>query len=140
MAEACSGGRPQHNGMRRLADRTKRLTNHPAIIAGGLATARTLHQIGVPCLVFEAAREMRPLGAGINMQPNAVRELYERLAYPLTRSLRSRPLPRKREVKAAHTGKLSCFLFGISTCLPFNIASARAIRRRVECGMITSSI
>ncbi len=44
---------------------------------GGLATALTLHQIGVPCVVFEAAREMRPLGVGINMQPNAVRELYD---------------------------------------------------------------
>ncbi len=44
---------------------------------GGLATALTLHQIGVPCVVFEAVREMRPLGVGINMQPNAVRELYD---------------------------------------------------------------
>lgn len=44
---------------------------------GGLATALTLHQIGVPCVVYEAAREMRPLGVGINLQPNAVRELYE---------------------------------------------------------------
>ncbi len=53
----------------------------PVLIAGGgiggLATALTLHQIGVPCVVFEAAREMRPLGVGINMQPNAVRELYD---------------------------------------------------------------
>lgn len=44
---------------------------------GGLATALTLHQIGVPCLVYEAVREMRPLGVGINLQPNAVRELYD---------------------------------------------------------------
>ena len=44
---------------------------------GGLATALTLHQIGVPCIVFEAIREMRPLGVGINLQPNAVRELYD---------------------------------------------------------------
>ena len=44
---------------------------------GGLATALTLHQIGVPCIVYEAVREIRPLGVGINMQPNAVRELYE---------------------------------------------------------------
>jgi 2-polyprenyl-6-methoxyphenol hydroxylase-like FAD-dependent oxidoreductase len=44
---------------------------------GGLATALTLHQIGVPCTVFESAREMRPLGVGINLQPNAVRELYD---------------------------------------------------------------
>src|SRR6187402_3619313 len=44
---------------------------------GGLATALTLHQIGVPCVVFETVRQMRPLGVGINMQPNAVRELYD---------------------------------------------------------------
>jgi 2-polyprenyl-6-methoxyphenol hydroxylase-like FAD-dependent oxidoreductase len=42
---------------------------------GGLATGLTLHQIGVPCLVLESAQEMRPLGVGINLQPNAVREL-----------------------------------------------------------------
>ena len=57
------------------------MTTHPVIIAGGgiggLATALTLHQIGVPCVVFEAVREMRPLGVGINLQPNAVRELYD---------------------------------------------------------------
>ena len=57
------------------------MTKHPVIIAGGgiggLATALTLHQIGVPCVVFEAVREMRPLGVGINMQPNAVREIYD---------------------------------------------------------------
>ena len=39
--------------------------------------ALTLHQIGVPCIVFEAVREMRPLGVGINLQPNAVREIYD---------------------------------------------------------------
>ncbi|HEY0300814.1 MAG TPA: flavin-dependent oxidoreductase, partial [Rhizomicrobium sp.] len=57
------------------------MTDGPVIIAGGgiggLATALTLHQIGVPCLVYEAVREMRPLGVGINLQPNAVRELYD---------------------------------------------------------------
>ena len=57
------------------------MTDSPVLIAGGgiggLATALTLHQIGVPCVVFEAVREMRPLGVGINMQPNAVRELYD---------------------------------------------------------------
>ncbi len=44
---------------------------------GGLATALTLHQIGVPCVVFEAVRDMCPLGVGINLQPDAVRELYD---------------------------------------------------------------
>lgn len=57
------------------------MIDNPVIIAGGgiggLATALTLHQIGVPCVVFEAVREMRPLGVGINLQPNAVRELYD---------------------------------------------------------------
>lgn len=42
---------------------------------GGLALALTLHQIGVECTVFESVRELRPLGVGINLQPNAVREL-----------------------------------------------------------------
>ena len=53
----------------------------PVIIAGGgiggLTLALTLHQIGVRCLVIEASREMKPLGVGINIQPNAVRELYD---------------------------------------------------------------
>jgi 2-polyprenyl-6-methoxyphenol hydroxylase-like FAD-dependent oxidoreductase len=57
------------------------VTDSPVIIAGGgiggLATALTLHQIGVPCIVFETARDMRPLGVGINLQPNAVRELFD---------------------------------------------------------------
>jgi 2-polyprenyl-6-methoxyphenol hydroxylase-like FAD-dependent oxidoreductase len=57
------------------------VTDKVVIIAGGgiggLATALTLHQIGVPSIVYEAVREMRPLGVGINLQPNAVRELYD---------------------------------------------------------------
>jgi len=57
------------------------MTDNLVIIAGGgiggLTTALTLNQIGVRCIVFEAARDMRPLGVGINLQPNAVRELYD---------------------------------------------------------------
>ena len=53
----------------------------PVLIAGGgiggLTLALTLHQIGVPCRVLESSREMRPLGVGINIQPNAVRELHD---------------------------------------------------------------
>ena len=44
---------------------------------GGLALALTLHQIGVPCRIFESVRSLKPLGVGINLQPNAVRELYD---------------------------------------------------------------
>ncbi|MDF3415889.1 flavin-dependent oxidoreductase [Sulfitobacter sp. M57] len=54
--------------------------NSPVIIAGGgiggLTLALTLHQIGVPCLVLESVAQMRPMGVGINLQPNAVRELF----------------------------------------------------------------
>jgi len=53
----------------------------PVLIAGGgiagLAMALTLHQLGVPCQVFESVSELQPLGVGINLQPNAVRELYD---------------------------------------------------------------
>lgn len=44
---------------------------------GGLVTALTLHQIGVRSVVFESVSDLRPLGVGINLQPNAVRELYD---------------------------------------------------------------
>ena len=51
------------------------------IIAGGgiagFAMALTLHQIGVSCLVIEQVEEIRPLGVGINLQPNAIRELHD---------------------------------------------------------------
>lgn len=51
------------------------------LIAGGgiagLSLALTCAEIGAPFRVFEAAREMRPLGVGINLQPNAVRELFD---------------------------------------------------------------
>jgi len=53
----------------------------PVLIAGGgiggMALALTLHQVGVPCQVLEAVPELQPLGVGINLQPNAVRELYD---------------------------------------------------------------
>ena len=53
----------------------------PVLVAGGgiggMALALTLHQIGVPCLVLESVPELQPLGVGINVQPNAVRELFD---------------------------------------------------------------
>lgn len=42
---------------------------------GGMVMALTLHEIGVPCTVFESVPQLQPLGVGINLQPNAVREL-----------------------------------------------------------------
>ncbi|MCR9139343.1 MAG: flavin-dependent oxidoreductase [Alphaproteobacteria bacterium] len=51
------------------------------LIAGagiaGLSLALTCHQIGVPFKVFESAQALKPLGVGINLQPNAVRELFD---------------------------------------------------------------
>ena len=51
------------------------------LIAGagiaGLSLGLTLHQIGVPFRIFEVVPAIRPLGVGINLQPNAVRELFD---------------------------------------------------------------
>ncbi|WP_191578845.1 flavin-dependent oxidoreductase [Achromobacter insolitus] len=44
---------------------------------GGLVLALSLHQAGISCRVFEAVREMKPLGVGINLLPHATRELDE---------------------------------------------------------------
>ena len=51
------------------------------LIAGGgiagLTLGLTLHRIGVPFHIYEATARIRPLGVGINLQPNAVRELLD---------------------------------------------------------------
>ena len=44
---------------------------------GGLSLGLTLHQIGVPFVILETSPKMLPLGVGINIQPNAVRELFD---------------------------------------------------------------
>jgi 2-polyprenyl-6-methoxyphenol hydroxylase-like FAD-dependent oxidoreductase len=43
----------------------------------GLTLGLTLHQIGIPFRIYESVPEIRPLGVGINLQPNAVRELFD---------------------------------------------------------------
>jgi 2-polyprenyl-6-methoxyphenol hydroxylase-like FAD-dependent oxidoreductase len=55
-------------------------TPHVLIAGGGvagLALGLTLHQLGVSFTVLEAVAELKPLGVGINIQPNAVRELFD---------------------------------------------------------------
>jgi 2-polyprenyl-6-methoxyphenol hydroxylase-like FAD-dependent oxidoreductase len=42
---------------------------------GGLTTALSLHAAGIDVDVVDAARDLRPLGVGINLLPHATREL-----------------------------------------------------------------
>ena len=44
---------------------------------GGLMAALTCHELGIPVKVFEQVSEITPLGVGINLQPHAVREIFE---------------------------------------------------------------
>jgi 2-polyprenyl-6-methoxyphenol hydroxylase-like FAD-dependent oxidoreductase len=53
---------------------------HVALIGGGiggLVSALYLQREGISCRVYEAAREYRPLGVGINLFPHAMRRLSE---------------------------------------------------------------
>jgi 5-methylphenazine-1-carboxylate 1-monooxygenase len=51
------------------------------VIAGGgiagLSLALSLHQVGIACRVYEQVPRLAPLGVGINLQPHAVRELFD---------------------------------------------------------------
>jgi 2-polyprenyl-6-methoxyphenol hydroxylase-like FAD-dependent oxidoreductase len=42
---------------------------------GGLTLALSLHQVGIPCDLFEAAPEVVELGVGINILPHSARVL-----------------------------------------------------------------
>ncbi|AUQ61092.1 flavin-dependent oxidoreductase [Phaeobacter inhibens] len=43
----------------------------------GLTLGLTLHELGVPFHIYEATETLKPMGVGINLQPNAVRELFD---------------------------------------------------------------
>ena len=43
---------------------------------GGLSLGLCLHKLNIPFQIYEAVKEIKPLGVGINIQPHAVRELY----------------------------------------------------------------
>ena len=51
------------------------------IVAGGgiagMTMALTCHEMGLPAIVHESVSQLQPSGVGINLQPNAVRELYD---------------------------------------------------------------
>jgi 2-polyprenyl-6-methoxyphenol hydroxylase-like FAD-dependent oxidoreductase len=50
------------------------------IIGGGIAgatAALSLHAAGIDPIIFDTVSDLRPLGLGINLQPNGVRELLE---------------------------------------------------------------
>jgi 5-methylphenazine-1-carboxylate 1-monooxygenase len=44
---------------------------------GGLTLGLRLHRAGIPCRIYEAAPEIKPLGVGINLLPHASKELTE---------------------------------------------------------------
>src|SRR5262245_54799884 len=43
---------------------------------GGLTLGLALHRAGVPCRVYEAAPQIKPIGVGINLLPHATKELF----------------------------------------------------------------
>jgi 5-methylphenazine-1-carboxylate 1-monooxygenase len=57
------------------------MAKHDVLIVGagigGLTLGLRLHQAGIPCRIFEAAPEIKPLGVGINLLPHASKELTE---------------------------------------------------------------
>ena len=76
---------------------------------GGLTLALCLHRDGIPCLVLEAAPELRALGVGINILPHAAAELARlgldeelaRVARPHRRGELLQPLRPARPQRAA---------------------------------------
>jgi 2-polyprenyl-6-methoxyphenol hydroxylase-like FAD-dependent oxidoreductase len=44
---------------------------------GGLTLGLALHRAGVPCRIYEAVPDIKPIGVGINILPHAMRQLTE---------------------------------------------------------------
>lgn len=62
------------------SDRSAAMKHDVAIIGGGiggLTLALTLHRAGIPCRVYEASPEIKPIGVGINLLPPAMKQLAE---------------------------------------------------------------
>lgn len=68
---------------------------------GGLTTALALHARGISAIVLEAARQIRPLGVGINIQPAAIAEL---TALGLGGALAATGIPTREHRYLDHTG------------------------------------
>jgi 5-methylphenazine-1-carboxylate 1-monooxygenase len=74
---------------------------------GGLTLALSLHQLGIPCTVFEAAAEMKGRGIGINTLPHGIRELASLALLPEF----DRVAMRTRELRyLKHLGQAICGL------------------------------
>jgi 2-polyprenyl-6-methoxyphenol hydroxylase-like FAD-dependent oxidoreductase len=57
---------------------------------GGLTLGLRLHRAGIPCRIYEAAPEIKPLGVGISLLPHATKELTELGLLDALRRSRSR--------------------------------------------------
>ena len=83
-----------------LARKTERIMD--VIITGagigGLTLGLRLHQLGIPCRIYEAAPELKALGVGINLLPhaNCGKELAELVDCSLRSNASASPPPKSR--------------------------------------------
>lgn len=112
------------------------------LVAGGgiagLVLGLTLNQLGLPFRVFERVAEPKPLGVGINLQPNAVRELFDLYLPPALTTSASVPANtaftpnraarsgsnRAATRQAIHGRNSRCTVAGCKCCSLMNFAAA----------------